>query len=386
MNNVTQKRKLKKYMIAYGLCFLLLLSVFCVVNLLTPDRTLSASEKRTLAGFPALNTGRILDGSFSADFEEYASDQIPARDFFIRLRSGFSLLLGSRESQGVFYAKDGYLMERMEAVDETALSKTLHAICTFSENAGIPSTLVLVPNAVSIHKDLLPAFAVTEDQNNRMDWIGSQLSDSVSFCNLTEPLSEMAANGGQVYYRTDHHWTSAAAYTCFPSVADALGITPSVTYSPLLVSDSFSGSLAAKSGYPVRVYDKIYVYAPETETPYIVTDNTAHTKSATIYSSEALSGTDPYTVFLGGNASHLTIQTANSDGGRLLVFKDSYFNCFLPFLIPEYAEIDIIDPRYYYDDIQMLLYEKNYDAILYFYNLNTFTEDTSLMLTLGDDE
>lgn len=382
MNNITQKRKLKKYMIMYALCFLLLLSGFCVINLLIPDRALSASEKRTLADFPTLNTSRLLDGSFSADFEEYASDQIPARDFFIRLRSGFSLLLGKKESQGVYYAEEGYLMERMEPVDEAALSKTLQTICSFSKSTGIPSTLVLAPNAISIHKDLLPAFAITEDQTVWMDNIRSQLSDSVSFCNLTEPLSKMAAGGEQVYYHTDHHWTSAAAYRSFPAVANALGITPSVTYSPLLVSDSFSGSLAAKSGYPVRIYDEIYVYAPENETPYIVTDNTAHTKSTTIYSLEALSGMDPYMVFLGGNAAHLTIQTANADGGRLLVFKDSYFNCFLPFLIPEYAEIDIIDPRYYYDDIQMLLYEKDYDAILYFYNLNTFAEDTSLVLTL----
>lgn len=125
-------------MIMYALCFLLLLSGFCVINLLIPDRALSASEKRTLADFPTLNTSRLLDGSFSADFEEYASDQIPARDFFIRLRSGFSLLLGKKESQGVYYAEEGYLMERMEPVDEAALSKTLQTICSFSKSTGIP--------------------------------------------------------------------------------------------------------------------------------------------------------------------------------------------------------------------------------------------------------
>lgn len=384
MNN-SGKKKLKKYMRLWALCFLALLSVLCIANLLTPDREFSASEKRTLSSFPAFSADRVLEGSFSTDFEEYASDQIVGRNFFIRLRSGFSLLLGSRESQNVFYAKDGYLMERMETVDEAALLKTIQTICSFSQKTGVPSVLALAPNAVSIHKDLLPAFAVTEDQDYWMDWISSQLTDSVSFCDLSAPLSEMAAAGEQVYYRTDHHWTSAAAYRALSTVADALGITPSVTYTPLLVCDTFSGSLTAKSGYGARVYDEIFVYAPETETPYIVTDHTALTKSTTIYSTEALSGIDPYTVFLGGNASYLTIQTANTDGGRLLVFKDSYFNCFLPFLIAEYAEIDVIDPRYYYDDIQMLLYEKDYDAILYFYNLNTFAQDTSLVLTLGDE-
>lgn len=384
MNSSNLKKKLIKYLKIYAVCFLVLLFGMCIANLLIPDRTLSESEKRTLTTFPAISAGHLLDGSFSSEFEDYASDQIPARDFFIRLRSGFSLLLGRRESQGVYYADDGYLIERMETVDEAALSKTLEAVCSFSEQSGIPAVLALAPNAVSIHEDLLPAFAVTANQAEWMHWISSHLSDSVSFCDLTEPLSKMADNGEQVYYRTDHHWTSAAAYACLPAVADALGISVSTAYTPLLVCDTFSGSLAAKSGYHTRVCDQIYVYAPETDIPYIVTDNTAHTKSSSIYSTEALSSTDPYTVFLGGNSAHLTIQTTNTDGGRLLVLKDSYFNSFLPFLIAEYAQIDIIDPRYYYDDIRMLLYEKDFDAILYFYNLNTFAEDTSLALTLSD--
>jgi hypothetical protein len=52
--------------------------------------------------------------------------------------------------------------------------------------------------------------------------------------------------------------------------------------------------------------------------------------------------------------------------------------------VSEYARIDVIDPRYYYEDLQLLLYEQNYDAVLYFYNLNTFAADTSLSLVLGD--
>ncbi len=377
----TQKRKDRKYMILWGLSFLLLLFCGSVINLLTPDRALSETEKRTLTALPELSISRFISGSYSAEFESYASDQLFARDFFIRLQSVISLAMEDKESQGVYFAKNGYLIERMDPVDEDNLTRTLEHVSGFAKATGIPSTLVLVPNAIGVCSDLLPAFAVSENQAHWMDWIAERLSGA-ALCDLTEPLMALAEKGEQVYYRTDHHWTSLAAYRCLPAVAKALGFSPTYTYSPLLVNNSFSGSLAAKSGYPIREYDSIYIYAPDTEIPYMVTDNTSHTKSTSIYQLDALSGTDPYTVFLGGNPAHLTIQTANREGGRLLVFKDSYFNCFLPFLVQEYAEIDIIDPRYYYEDIQMLLYEKEYDSVLFFYNLNTFTQDTSLALTL----
>ncbi len=386
MSSARTKKKINKYMKTLAICFLVLLAFFCVANLIKKDNDLSTTEKRTLATFPNLTLTGVLDGSFSSDFEDYASDQILGRDFFINVRSGFSLVLGKRESQGVYYCKKGYLMERMDTVDEEQLNESLSAICSFSDDAGIPSVLVLVPNAVSIYEDLLPSFAITEDQEEWMAYISDAVYDSVTFLDLSETLTELADSGEQVYYYNDHHWTSAAAYAAYPVVAGKLGIDGDNSFTPLMVCDTFTGSLTSESGYSARRYDKIYVYAPDEEISYIVTDNASHTKSASIYDSESLSGTDPYEVFLGGNSSHVNIQTTNTDGGRLLVFKDSYFNCFLPFILSEYSEIDIIDCRYYYDDIDSLLMEKDYDSILYFFNLNTFAEDTSLALVLGGDE
>jgi hypothetical protein len=384
MKSSQKKKRLRLFFRLQAGCFILLLGGLALVNVLTPARTVSEKEKRTLATFPTLNAGTLTDGSFSTDFETYASDQMVARDFFVNLHGAFSLLMGQNYSQGVFKAKDGYLIAPMEEVDEDVLNTTLTAICNFRKQTGIPSALVLVPNAVSIYPELLPAHAITQDQSLWMDYIGETVSGDVTFLDLTFSLTALKATGAQVYYRTDHHWTTEAAVSCLPTVAEVLGITPSTTYALAPVCDTFSGSLAAKSGFPVRTYDCIDIPIPETDTPYLVTDNTTHTKSTSLYSTEALSGTDPYTVFLGGNSAHITIQTTNTDGPSLLIFKDSYLNCFLPLLVSEYARIDVIDPRYYYEDLQLLLYEQDYDAVLYFYNLNTFAADTSLSLVLGD--
>jgi hypothetical protein len=65
-------------------------------------------------------------------------------------------------------------------------------------------------------------------------------------------------------------------------------------------------------------------------------------------------------------------------GKKLLIFKDSYANCFVPFLIPYYSEIFMVDARYYTDDVYSLIKENAVDQVLFLYNANTFANDDSL--------
>ena len=74
----------------------------------------------------------------------------------------------------------------------------------------------------------------------------------------------------------------------------------------------------------------------------------------------------------------LKIKTPTTENKRLLVFKDSYANCFLPFLIPYYKSITVVDPRYYYDDLDKLIEEQGIQEILFLYNANYLFSDDSL--------
>ena len=361
--------------------------LYALLNVLVPDRTVSETEKRALASFPEVSSDRIVSGAFSEDFETWASDQLVGRNALIRIRSTFGLLTGNRLSRDVCKSGDGYLIERMTEVDQNRLDQMLNAVNSFCARTEIPGTFVCAPNAVSICSDLLPASAITEDQGTWMQYIGNNLNGPV-FCDLTGPLAEYYANGGQAYYRSDHHWTTEAAFYTLPTVRAALGLDPerAPSMTPLAVCNDFVGSLAAKSGFSVSKKDTIFIYRRDAEPAYIVTDPSAQTKRATVYSMDGLKSSDPYTVFLGGNTGHLNIRTDNADGGKLLVFKDSYFNCFLPFLLGDYREIDVIDPRYYYENLDELILMGGYDRVLFFYDLNTLAEDTSLALVLGTEQ
>ena len=67
-----------------------------------------------------------------------------------------------------------------------------------------------------------------------------------------------------------------------------------------------------------------------------------------------------------------TIETGE-EGKRLLVFKDSYADSLLPFLVDDYASIVTMDLRYLnlpYDD---LVDPEAFDAILLVYNVQNFS-------------
>ena len=370
------------YRILAGL-FAVLFLVFFVLNLVLPDRTLSVREKRMLTAFPAPQLDRVLEGNYSNDFEDYASDQIPFREFFTDLKVYADSLAGRNESQGVYRGRDGYLIEKMETPDDVVVGRTVDAMRGFAELFPLPQQMILVPNAVSVLKDKLPLWAPTADQNAFAERVAEALDGSGSgFKDLRDTLQIAGLDGVPLYYRTDHHWTTDAALACAPAVLETLGRSFTAKGALLPVTAQFSGSLSAKSGLGVRERDTISVWQPEDEPVILVTDSAG--KRASLYSWDGLNGSDPYTVFLGGNEGLVRIETDRIGAGRLLVFKDSYFNCFLPFLLDSFETVDIVDPRYYSGDLLMLMRQNEYDQILYFYNINTFSADTSLALVLGE--
>ena len=96
------------------------------------------------------------------------------------------------------------------------------------------------------------------------------------------------------------------------------------------------------------------------------------------YVSEKLEEKDQYQVFFGGNHPLVEIHTANQTGRNLLVFKDSYANCFVPFLTPYYDNIYMIDARYYYDNVETLIKGNAVTDVLFLYSQNTFAVDRTL--------
>ncbi|MCC6095100.1 MAG: hypothetical protein LIV24_08825 [Eubacterium sp.] len=357
--------------------------VILILNILVPSRTFSADENRNLAQRPKLTASGLVRGDFFRDFNSYLSDQFVGRDVWMNIRSLGVALLGNQESGNVFFGKKGYLMAKPVVPDKKAADGTIEAVNDFSNrHRDLQINMLLVPDAASILTDKLPANAPVEDQIGDIRSFENRLDSQVG---TVDAVSALQKNREQkIFYKTDHHWTSLGAYEVFLGGAGQLGIDAPITDNKVYtVTDSFQGTLASRSGRHIA-HDSIEVYQPQgTDVAYYVNYPDTGSKSASMFESDKLKEKDQYQVFFGGNHPLVEIHTTADNGRNLLVFKDSYANSFMQFLYPYFQNIIMIDPRYYYDDVETAITSYGITDVLFLYSADTLFADTNLADTLN---
>ena len=317
------------------------------------------------------------------NFEAWQTDQFVFRDGWITFRTRVDRILGKNESGGVFLGKDGSLYEKPAAAGKQT-RRNLDAVRSFClRHPEVSSWMMLVPDAAGVKPEELPAFAPVESQRDQLAQISGYLGADVKEISVYDTLREHREE--YLYYRTDHHWTTLGAWYAYREAASAMGLEiPGEEEPPLYpVSDSFTGTLASVSGYSAAP-DTISVYWPQTRPDLVVSYVEEQEESASLYAAEKLNTRDQYGMFLNGNHPLVKIRTMAESERKLLLIKDSYANCFVPFLTSQFREIVLVDPRYYYGDLESLMKEEEFTDVLFLYNLNTFLGDDVLYLALEE--
>ena len=385
MKKKRQNKYLKIYYSIMTLVFLVILIVIVTLNTTKKDIKFSESENRILAQKPKFSIDRLLEGRYTKKYEKYKVDQIVDRDGWMKLKSSVDLALGKNESKGIYKGSDDYLIESFEVPDSEIVNRNIKAINNFNKkHKDIKEYMLIAPNSVSILSEKLPPYAPVVSQKLVMDNFAKTLNKGINYIDVYNTLDKHDKE--YIYYKTDHHWTTLGAYYSFLEAAKAMDLEVKKDYYNVeRVSNDFYGTLYSKSGYEVKTPDYIDVYLPKDENDeYVVNYVEKQKKSASFYDSEKLETKDKYGMFLGGNHPVVKIKTTSKEDRKLLVFKDSYANSFVPFLTQYFSDIIMVDPRYYYDDIEKLIEEEGISDILYLYNANTFFSDTSLELVLNN--
>lgn len=361
----------------------ILIADFCLIFM--HGKSFSNNENRMLQQFPEVSARSALSGRLMTQAEDFVADQFFLRDQWISFKLDIDKVSGKEESNDVYLGKKGYLLEKAVTPNFEDMDKNLAAINSFAaRHEDLNIVMSVVPNAVCVCEELLPSGAPSRDQRADLAYIKKAVSGSLTYVDVTDKLKEH--NKEELYYKSDHHWTSYGAKYAFNELCGPLGIEePIKNYDIMKVTEDFSGTMASNSG-AFRVKDEIDIFVPKTteDFEYVVEYGDIQKKSATIYSSEALASKNKYEVFMGGNYSYVSIKTTAQTDRNLLLFKDSYANTFVQFLLPYYRNIVIIDPRYYSDDCEKLIEERDITDVLFLYNMNTFALDNSLAGVLED--
>ncbi|UNK21144.1 DHHW family protein [Paenibacillus sp. N3/727] len=370
-------KNIKKKLLA--LFLLLFISVIAVLNLLAVDRSFSESENRMLEQLPHFSLKALVSGDFTVDFEKYVSDQFVFRDFWIGAKTDTDRLMGKKESNGIYLGTNGYLFQEFIPPAEEDLKEEIDAIHAFDQaTPELQKYVMLVPTAAALYKDMLPKYAIIGDQEAYLKKVQQLLHPDIRFIDVFPSL--YAERDQPIFYKTDHHWTTQGAYVAYLELCRQMGLTPQneEEFNIKQVTDEFYGSLFSKSGFRHVQPDRMELYLPKDQEKYTVTYVDEGKTTDSLYAMEQLQKKDKYALFLNGNHALIQIKTANTNGRKLLVVKDSYANSLISFLLKHFSEINVVDLRYYEEDLVSFVNEHGIQDMLLLYNANTFFEDPSI--------
>ncbi len=363
----------------FVLSFFVILLAVPFLSTVIPDKDFSENENRVLASKPVLTLQSIYDGSFMKNAENYLADHFPMRDSANYIKSFTERILGKNKENGAYIGKDGYLFDSPSEPDAKKLTALFQAVNAFAkENGELDICFTLVPNSTYINADKLPEYVEFKNQKAQIAKFYHMLAEEITTVDAVTALTAASRNH-QVFYRTDHHWTTRGAFSVFLEIAKALGIeTNADEYDFFTVSDSFKGTLSSKVPSSSS-RDNVEICTPkDEETKFFIDFSGEKDKCTSFFFEEKLGEKNHYEVFLGGNYGKVTVTTDLQNDRKLLLIKDSYANCLIPMLTPYFSKITVLDPRYMTKSIDSILEEDNYTDALFLYNVNTILQDTSL--------
>ena len=381
------KKKRLFFLRATAVMVLALVALLDAAFLIRRDRAFSPLENRNLQQRPALTARDLLSGRFESRFDRYVSDQFPLRDDWVALKSTLDRLAGQTKSNGVFLGGDGCLIQDFKAPPEADYRRTADALTAFLDrHEDLAEYVMVAPTAVTVLADKLPALADAGDEGGYIDRLEEDLSETpATFVDL-RPVFFEARGDTQLYYRTDHHWTSDGARLAYLALARAANLpTDTGSFERRLLASGFQGTLSAVSGFRMNDSEDLWGYVPGDDAPRLVATWVGENRrSASLFVDECLDTRDKYAVFLGGNFPEVRIETTVDNGRALLVLKDSYANCMIPLLTLGYQKLVVVDPRYYTGDLEVLMAAEGVNEVLVLYNAETLAEDTALRVDLAE--
>ena len=202
-----------------------------------------------------------------------------------------------------------------------------------------------------VEPDMLPQLKCAR-QDEMLSYLHDNMSDNVvkvdTFSNLVKHNSEY------IYFRTDHHWTQLGAYYAYEAMCEATGQQAAPLDSFTLWNQGkFTGSLYGKVRWPKKLRaDTLDCYVPQGDITFYAhfTDGSKGTEWPLIAEKAGdVNQNSRYSAFLAADCAlaHV-VNESIPDGPNCLVIKDSFGNCYVPFLTQNYHHVYAIDYRKYW--------------------------------------
>ncbi len=327
--------------------------------------------------------------------EEQLNQRNPLRNTFIDLNGGFQRLVGKRVIEDadptlkVHRLDNGQLTFTVHPTETDWKVKKLATLSDFCQNQGTPLLYVQAPFKIDPFDPQLPTG--TEDHaNENADHLLKGLKEqNIPTLDLREAIKMQGLDHSKLFYRTDSHWNTEAAFWAYTTLCDTLknnygfSVDPSVTdrknFDLKTYQNIFLGSQGKRVGSLYAGADDVDVLLPQFETKlrYDVPVHSfskegafqdtvmdyAHVQTKDYYNKS------PYYVYSGGDYPLTHIKNLNNPNGKkILLIRDSFSCAVAPFLALAAGQVDTFDVRYNDTPVQDYIAESQPDIVIVLYN------------------
>lgn len=280
---------------------------------------------------------------------------------------------------GLYIDEDGTIISLYPYHGKEGFLKNMESVNKLGDASSIPVYLAIPPRKMDVLE--VPEDIDRAPSNALFDLAKEEsLRHNVTYIDL---LSVM--DGEELYFKTDHHWTSKGAYLAYCEIIRKMGKEPisEADFTIEIASEKYRGSDYGKTDKSPEytLFDTIELYYPKDYEDYTTTIVSAPYDSDEnnetfegMYDLKAAESWDPYRVYFRGNTPYITIRKSG-ERETLLMVRDSFASALAPFLAIHF-DIVMTDPRFCPEKLSETVKRENVSAILVLENMGTFTENT----------
>ncbi|RDY30890.1 alginate O-acetyltransferase AlgX-related protein [Lachnotalea glycerini] len=344
-----------------------------------------------------------------ANVSNTMSDKVFEKYTYIETYGYIQELLGKNEINNfeVIKATDGtlhYTYFTSGANDVSKLVERMKRLNQAASEVGSKVIYVMTPDkyitGVTKFERGMPYNYANETADNFLEELADEEIDTIDFRDL---MKEDDQYKPESFYKTDHHWKIETAFWAFTKFVDVLEEKYGFefpneelyanldNYNQITYKDSYIGSMGRKEG---KLYSKVedftFIY-PKFDTNFYfyaqsgsqeIKTEGRFEKSVTFTS--LLSGdgdvydatNDKYFTYMDGNPAFAEVNNFNEpNGAKVLFIKDSLMVPVASFFSLGCSKVYMIDPRYYYGNIEKVISDYKFDYIFVSYTPQNLTEE-----------
>lgn len=318
----------KKVLIGF---FLALMILPTILYKFIPEEAKTNNENRTLATRPVLNIDNYSE--YPELYESYFNDSLGFKNELSNLYSKIKYnVLDTSSNDAVIKGKDDWLFydskykedgdiladyQRTNHYSNEMLlnfKRALEAKKNFLDSLGIEFYVYVASNKEEIYSEYMPDYYARLKQESKADVLIDYLRENTNI-NIIYPKNELIKNKDkyQLYYKSDTHWNQYGAYIGFTELMKSMGNkVPDIQELDVSENLKNNGDLANMINMPLELkeVDPIINYRREIKID-LVED---YGKIKNRY------------------------KTTNTNGKKLMTYRDSFWVNMAPFLAREFEE------------------------------------------------